>query len=94
MNLIFHDLLGVIMEIYIDDIVIKSASFSEHMADLQATLERMRKYGLKMNPLKYAFGVSAGRFLGFVVHEGGVQIDPKKIESIRKFGKPTCKKDV
>jgi hypothetical protein len=94
MNLIFHDLLGVIMEIYINDIVIKSASSSEHMADLQATLERMRKYGLKMNPLKYAFGVSAGRFLGFVVHEGGVQIDPKKIESIRKFGKPTCKKDV
>jgi hypothetical protein len=67
------------MEIYIDDIVIKLASFSEHMADLQATLERMRKYRLKMNPLKYAFGVSAGRFLGSIVHEGGVQIDLKKI---------------
>jgi hypothetical protein len=94
MNLIFHDLLGVIMEVYIDDIVIKSAGFSEHMADLQVALERMRKYVLKMNPLKCAIGVSAGRFLGFVVHEGGIQIDPKKIESIRKFGKSTCKKGV
>jgi hypothetical protein len=47
-----------------------------------------------MNPLKCVFGVSAGWFLGFIVHEKGIQIDPKKIESIRKFGKPTCKKDV
>jgi hypothetical protein len=94
MNLIFHDLLGVIMEVCIDDIVIKSAGFSEHMADLQVALERMRKYKLKMNPLKCTFGVLTGRFLGFIVHEGGIQIDLKKIESIRKFGKPTCKKDV
>jgi hypothetical protein len=42
----------------------------------------MRKYGLKMNPFNCAFGMSAGRFLGFVVHEKGIQINPKKIESI------------
>jgi hypothetical protein len=51
MNLIFHDLSGVIVEIYIDDVVLKSASFHEHMDDLRVSLERMRKYGLKMNPL-------------------------------------------
>jgi hypothetical protein len=43
MNLIFHDLLGLIMEVYIDDVVIKLAGFNEHMADLQVALERMRK---------------------------------------------------
>ena len=52
MNLTFHDLLGVILEVYIDDIVIKSASLDSHLADLRLALERMRQYGLKMNPLK------------------------------------------
>ena len=59
MNLILHDLLGVILEVYIDDIVIKSTGLDSHLADLRLALERMRQYGLKMNPLKYAFGVSA-----------------------------------
>jgi hypothetical protein len=54
MNFIFHDLLGVILEVYIDDLVIKSASFEEHLADLRLAFEQMRKYKLKMNPLKCA----------------------------------------
>jgi hypothetical protein len=94
MNLIFHDWLGVVMEVCIDDMVIKSASFSNHMANLWVSLERMRKYGLRMNSLKCAFGVKGGRFLGFVVHEHGIQVDPKKVESIKKLGEPTCKRDV
>jgi hypothetical protein len=55
-----------------------------HLADLCLALERMRRYGLKMNPLKYVFGVSAGKFLVFIIHEHDIEIDPKKIESIRK----------
>ena len=82
MNLIFHDLLGVILEVYIDDIVIKLACLDHHLANLKFALERMRQYGLKMNPLKYAFGVSAGKFLGFIIHEKGIEIDPKSIEAI------------
>jgi hypothetical protein len=78
MNLIFHDLLVVILEVYIDDVVVKSANFDDHMADLQVALERMKKYGLKMNPLKCAFSVSAGRFLGFIVYEKGIQVDKYK----------------
>ena len=62
-NLIFHDLLGVILEVYIDDIVIKSSGLGNHLANLRLAFERMRRYGLKMNPLKCAFGVSAGKFL-------------------------------
>jgi hypothetical protein len=79
MNLIFHDLLGLILEIYIGDVVIKSDSMDNHLADLCLALERMRRYGLKMNPLKCAFGVSAGKFLGFIIHEYGIEIDPAKI---------------
>jgi hypothetical protein len=63
MNLIFHDLLGIILEIYIDDVIIKSDSMDHHLADLRLALERMCRYGLKMNPLKCMFGVLAGMFL-------------------------------
>jgi hypothetical protein len=94
LNLIFHDLLRVLMEIYIDDVVIKSVGLEEHMTDLKLSLERMKKHGLLMKPLKCTFGVTSGRFLGFIVHEHGIQIDPKKIESIGKIGEPVCKKDV
>jgi hypothetical protein len=57
-------------------------------------LERMRKYGLKMNPLKCVFGMTAGRFLGFIVHEQGIQVDPKKVEAINKMEEHMCKWDV
>jgi hypothetical protein len=93
-NLIFHDLLGVLLEVYIDDVIIKSTGFREHMADLRVCLERMKKYSLRMNPTKCAFGVSVGQFLGFVVHQHGIQIDPKKVESIKKIREPSYKKDV
>jgi hypothetical protein len=54
----------------------------------------MRRYGLKINPRKCAFGVSASKFLGFVIHEHGIEIDPDRIESIWNVGPPTCKVEV
>ena len=48
MNLIFHELLGNTVEIYIDGIVVKSAEFSSHIADLRKAFDKMRQYGLKM----------------------------------------------
>jgi hypothetical protein len=83
-NLIFHDLLGIILEVYIDDVVVKSNSMDGHLADLRLTLERMRRYELKINPLKCAFDVSVGKFFGYIIHEHGIEVDPTKIESINK----------
>jgi hypothetical protein len=91
MNLIFHELLGNTVEVYIDDIVVKLAEFSSHVADLRKAFDKMRRYGLKMNPRKCAFEVSAGKFLGFVIHEHGIEIDPDRIKSIQNVGPPTCK---
>jgi hypothetical protein len=59
-NLIFHKLLGTIVEVYIDDVVVKLSGFKDHMDDLRIAFGRMWRYGLRMNPLKCAFGVSAG----------------------------------
>ena len=72
MNLIFHELLGNTVEVYIDVIVVKSAEFSSHIADLRKAFDKMCRYGMKMNPRKCAFGVSACKFLGFIIHEHGV----------------------
>jgi hypothetical protein len=91
MNLIFHDLLGIVLEVYIDDVIVKLDNMDGHLADLCLALERMRRYGLKMNPLKCSFGVSAEKFLGFIIHEHGTKIDPTKIESINKVHPPQCK---
>jgi hypothetical protein len=94
MNLIFHELLGNTVEVYIDDTIVKSAEFSSHIADLRKTFNKIRRYGLKLNPRKCAFGVSAGRFLGFIIHEHGIEIDLDRIKSIRNVGPPTCKLEV
>jgi hypothetical protein len=94
MNLIFHNLLGIVIEVYIDDIVVKSDGLESHLADLHLAFQRMCCFGLKMNPLKCAFGVSAGKFLGFIIHKNGIEIDPKKIEAIKNVQTPTCKRDV
>jgi hypothetical protein len=94
MNLIFYDFLGIILEIYIDNVIVKSDSMDNHLADLRLAPERMYRYGLKMNPLKYVFSVSTGKFLGFIIHEHGVEIDPMKIESIKKVQPPQYKNDM
>ena len=80
-----------VVEIYIDDVMVKSKGYKEHLADLRETLECTRKYGLKMNPNKCAFGVSTGQFLGFMVHERGIKIDQKSIKAIDDAVPPTTK---
>jgi hypothetical protein len=89
-----HDLIGKLVEIYIDDVVVKSASAEGHLGDLRRVLERTRKFGLRMNPKKCAFGVSAGQFLGFLVHERGIEIGLKSQEAVRTMVPPTTKKEL
>ena len=69
MNYIFYELISKIVEIYIDDVVVKSKGHQEHLADLRRAFECTRRHGLKMNLNKCTFGVSAGQFFGFMVHE-------------------------
>ncbi|KAK1677329.1 hypothetical protein QYE76_038177 [Lolium multiflorum] len=94
MNYIFHDLIGKLVEIYIDDVVVKSVSVEGHLEDLRHVLDRTRKFGLRMNPKKCAFGVTAGQFLGFLVHERGIEIGLKSQEAVRTMKPPTTKKEL
>jgi hypothetical protein len=93
-NLIFHELLSIIIEVYIDDIVVKSVGLESHLVDLCLAFEKMRQYRLKMNPLKCAFGVSVVKFLCFIIYEHDIEIDPKKVKSIKKVNAPTSKKEL
>ncbi|KAB2627970.1 hypothetical protein D8674_032765 [Pyrus ussuriensis x Pyrus communis] len=94
MNMIFHDLIGTIVEVYIDDVVVKSKRRQTHLDDLRQTFLRMRKNSLKMNPAKCAFGVSAGNFLGFLVHHRGIEVDANKARAIISAPPPTTKKQL
>ena len=84
MNFIFHEYISTLVEIYIDNVVVKSRDIAKHLADLRKILECTRKHGLKMNPNKCAFGVSVGQFLGFMVHQRGIEISRRSIDAINK----------
>ena len=84
MNFIFHAYISTLVEIYIDDVVVKCRDFTKHLADLRKILECTRKHGLKMNPNKCAFGISVGQFLGFMVHHRGIEISRRFIDAINK----------
>jgi len=82
------------MQVYIDDIVVKSSSEDKHLDHLRRSFERMRQYGLKMNPFKCAFGVCAGDFLCFVVHKKGIEINQNKTKAIMETKAPSAKKEL
>jgi hypothetical protein len=94
MNYIFHKFIGRIVEIYIDDVVVKSEGYKDHLANLRKILECTRKHGLKMNPNNCAFGVSAGQFLGFMVHQRGIEVSQKTIGAISKVTAPMNKTEL
>ena len=92
MNALFHDMLGHNMEVYIDVIVVQSKRFSEHVDHLKKIFERMRHHQLKLSPLKCAFGVCARNFLGFLVHQRGIEVAHNKEKVITLANSPQNKK--
>ncbi|XP_073137625.1 uncharacterized protein [Henckelia pumila] len=94
MNAIFQDMINHFIEVYIDDIIVKSKKAEDHVEHLKKSFERMRKHDLKLNPMKYAFGVKAGNFLGFLVHQRGVEVDQNKSKSILEAKPPQSKNEL
>uniref|UniRef100_A0A7N2N597 RNA-directed DNA polymerase n=1 Tax=Quercus lobata TaxID=97700 RepID=A0A7N2N597_QUELO len=88
MQKIFDNVLHKYVECYVDDLVVKTKRREDHLADLRSVFTRLRKYQLKMNPRKCAFGVTSGKFLGFIVRHRGIEIDQSKIEAIQKMPEP------
>ena len=67
------------MEVYVDDMLVKSLDEEKYLYDLQETFDTLRQYNLKLNPSKCAFGVSSSKFLRFIVSHRGIEASPDKI---------------
>ena len=90
----FRPLLGSTMEVYINDMLVKSKQRPDHIAHLQQTFDLLREYGMKLNPLKCAFRVSAGRFLGFMVTQRGIEANPAQLKAILQLPASSSKKRI
>src|SRR3954463_904725 len=77
------------VQIYIDDIVIKTYSASTLLDNLRETFAALSKYRIKLNPKKCVFGVPAGKLLGYTVLTRGIEANPKKIQAIARMQEPT-----
>ncbi|KAL0413658.1 UNVERIFIED_CONTAM: Retrovirus-related Pol polyprotein from transposon opus [Sesamum radiatum] len=84
----FRDQLGRNMEVYVDDILVKSRQTDQYLADLAETFNTLRKFHMKLNPAKCAFGVRSGKFLGYMVTEKGIEVNPEKIRAIQEMKPP------
>ena len=93
-NKMFADYLGDTMEVYIDDMLVKSLLAEQHLDHLRQAFEVLQKYGMKLNPTKCSFGVAAGKFLGYMVTQRGIEANPDQIRSIMNIQSPACIRDV
>jgi len=73
------------MEAYIDDMVVKIKAMEDHRTDLAETFETLRKHHLKLNASKCAFGVSSGKFLGYLVTHRGIEVNLDQIVILRNL---------
>ena len=83
MTTIFHDMIHKEIEVYVDDIKIKSRERSDHLNHLIKFFDRLLHYNLKLNPAKCAFGVPSDKLLGFIVSRRGIELEPCKIKEIQ-----------
>ena len=94
MTAIFHDMMHQELEDYVDDIVVKSRRREEHFHVLKRVFERCKSFKLRMNPLKCAFGVFSVKFLGFLVHSRGIDVDLAKAMAIATMRPPITVKEL
>ena len=94
MTRMFESQLGKNIEIYIDDMVVKSKVVSEHLGDLGNIFEVLRMYKLRLNASKCSFGVLSGKFLGYMVTHRGIELNLDQIKAINNLQSPRNPKEV
>ncbi|VVA39473.1 PREDICTED: Transposon, partial [Prunus dulcis] len=93
-NKIFAGYIGNIMEVYVDDMLVKSRTAEEHLQNLSIMFGILKDYRMRLNPKKCAFGVSSGKFLGFMISQRGIEANPEKIKAIIDMERPKTTKDI
>ena len=91
---IFQPLIFRAMEVYIDDMLVKTRERPDHTKHLQENFDLLCTNGMKLNPLKCAFEASSGKFLGFMVTQRGIEANPIQLKAIMESQPPTTRKGV
>ena len=94
MTKMFEPQLGKNIEVYIDDMVVKSKVVSEHVGDLENIFEILRKHKLRLNAYKCSFGVGSGKFLGYMVTHRGIEVNSDQVKVINSLQPPRNPKEV
>nr|KYP52283.1 Transposon Ty3-I Gag-Pol polyprotein [Cajanus cajan] len=94
MNKIFRQKLGRNMEVYVDDMVVKFGDLEQHVVDLSEVFQQLHKYDMRLNPEKCVFGVSGGKFLGFMLSARGMEASPDKCMAVVDMVSPRNLKEV
>ena len=93
-NRMFQKKIGTSMEVYIEDMLVKSITVELHIAHLEEAFQILKEYNMKLNLAKCAFGVSAKNLLGFVVNNRGMEANPDKIKAVLDMPPPLNIKEV
>nr|XP_023914213.1 uncharacterized protein LOC112025760 [Quercus suber] len=94
MTRMFEPMLGKSIEVYVDDMVVKSKVVSEYFGDLGRTFDVLRKHKLRLNASKCSFSVGSGKFLGYMITHRGIEVDPDQIKAIHNLKPPQNPKEV
>ena len=94
MNKMFAQQIERNVQVYVDDMLVKSQREEDHLDDLRETFDTLHSYNMKLNPGKCAFGVTAGKFLRFMVSQRGIKANPDKIRAIIEMAAPRNVKEV
>ncbi|KAJ9561447.1 hypothetical protein OSB04_006607 [Centaurea solstitialis] len=93
-NMMFKEHLGRTMEVYIDDMLVKSERSIDHVDHLKQSFDILRQYKMKLNPTKCSFRVRAGKFLGYLVTQRGIKACPEQVKAITELQSPRNVKEV
>ena len=93
-NMMFKEQISKTIEVYVDDMLVKSKTTVDHVVHLYDTFTVLRRYRMKLNPLKCAFGVASKKFLGFMVNHRGIEANPEKIQALIDMRCPSKMKEV
>ncbi|MCR2847796.1 reverse transcriptase-like protein [Weizmannia coagulans] len=91
---LFHDMMHRDVEVYVDDMIVKTRSRDDHLTVLQRFFNRIKHFKLRLNPKKCTFGVTSGKLLGFIISERGIEADPEKIRAILDMSPPQTEAEI
>ena len=94
MNKIFAHQIGGNVQVYVNDMLVKSLQEDDHLGNLQETFDTLQTCNMKLNPSKCAFEVTTGKFLGFMVSHRGIKVNPEKVWAILELTPPKTVKEV